>query len=323
MAIWDERGVENGPMHRTWKRPLISLLAPVILLSLAVLVEAATCVVAPGDTLFLLAQRYGTTVSNLMRQNGLASATIYPGQRFTVTAQFAQAGGYVVKSGDTLFLIAKRYGISVESLKTANSMTSDYLQAGRGLTIPGASSGSTSTGKYTVQSGDTFYLLAVRFGTTIGAIQRANGLSGTMLYTGQQLSIPSSGGQSTPTGISQADLELLARVVSAESAGEPYIGQVAVAATILNRLNDPKYPKTIADVIYQYTDGAYQYSPVMDGRINEPASDSAIAAVYDALNGWDPSYGANGFYNPYKTDNPWVLSQPVTTSIGDHVFFRY
>ena len=131
-----------------------------------------------------------------------------------------------------------------------------------------------------------------------------------------------SGAGATPS-ISQSDLALLARLVSAESAGEPFEGQVAVAATILNRLKDPRYPNTIPGIVYQVESGRYQYSPVLDGRINQPASASAYQAVQLALSGWDPSNGANGFYNPAKTTSQWVRSHPATTVIGGHVFFKY
>lgn len=122
---------------------------------------------------------------------------------------------------------------------------------------------------------------------------------------------------------SWAELDLFARLVHAESAGEPYAGQVAVAASVLHRLESPAYPNTLRGVIYQVTDGRYyQYSPVLDGRINLPADRTSFQAVYDALAGWDPSGGATGFYNPRKTSNQWVRSRPVMTTIGRHVFFR-
>lgn len=119
------------------------------------------------------------------------------------------------------------------------------------------------------------------------------------------------------------ELDLFARLVHAESAGEPYAGQGAVAASVLHRLESPAYPNTLRGVIYQVTDGRYyQYSPVLDGRIDLPANRASFQAVYDALAGWDPSRGATGFYNPRKTSNRWVRGRPVTTTIGKHVFFR-
>ncbi|MGI6038448.1 MAG: cell wall hydrolase [Limnochordia bacterium] len=119
------------------------------------------------------------------------------------------------------------------------------------------------------------------------------------------------------------ELDHLARLVHAEAEGEPYVGKVAVAASVLHRVESPLYPSTLKGVIYQVTDGRYyQYSPVLDGRIKNPASKEAWQAVYDALAGWDPSKGATGFYNPRKTSNRWVRSRPVTVVIGGHVFFK-
>lgn len=126
-----------------------------------------------------------------------------------------------------------------------------------------------------------------------------------------------------PSRFGAADLDLMARLVWAESGGEPYSGMVAVAATIFHRVDSPDYPNTIRGVIYQVWDGRYyQYEPVLNGTINLPAGDLAKNAVRDALAGYDPSRGALGFYNPAKTTNQWVRSRPVTAIIGSHVFFR-
>lgn len=115
---------------------------------------------------------------------------------------------------------------------------------------------------------------------------------------------------------SSGDISLLARVVSAESRGEPYAGQVAVAAVILNRIEHPSFPNTLAGVIYQ--PGAF--SCLNDGGINAPVADSAYSAVRDAINGWDPSGGAVYYYNPAKSTNKWIFSRPVITVIGVHRF---
>jgi N-acetylmuramoyl-L-alanine amidase len=117
------------------------------------------------------------------------------------------------------------------------------------------------------------------------------------------------------------EMDLFARIVHAEAEGESFTGQVAVAASILNRIRSSRFPNTLRAVVYQVADGCYQYSPVPDGRINRPAGDSARRAVAEALAGNDPSRGATGFYNPRKTGNQWVRRQPVTFTIGNHVFF--
>lgn len=119
-------------------------------------------------------------------------------------------------------------------------------------------------------------------------------------------------------GSRSGDIQLLARCVNGEARGESYVGQVAVAAVILNRVKHPSFPNTLAGVIYQ--PGAF--TAVTDGQINVPIStDSTVyQACEDAMNGWDPSGGAIYYYNPEKTTNQWIYSRPVICRIGKHVF---
>ena len=129
------------------------------------------------------------------------------------------------------------------------------------------------------------------------------------------------------TSFSKAELDLLARLVHAEAKGESYTGQVAVAASVLNRLRHPDYPNTLSGVINQVVvaNGKryYQYEPVLNGSIKQPAGELAVYAVWDALAGWDPSLGAIGFFAPAKvSSSSWVRTRPVTVTIGDHRFFK-
>lgn len=117
-------------------------------------------------------------------------------------------------------------------------------------------------------------------------------------------------------GYSSADYNLLARTISAEARGESYAGQVAVGAVILNRIEHPSFPDSVAGVVYQ--PGAF--SCLYDGQFDEPIADSAYSAARDALNGWDPSGGAIYYYNPKTATNKWIRSRPVITTIGRHVF---
>jgi N-acetylmuramoyl-L-alanine amidase len=110
----------------------------------------------------------------------------------------------------------------------------------------------------------------------------------------------------------------LAQCIHGEARGESYIGQVAVAAVILNRVDNPKFPKTIAGVIYQ--PGAF--TAVSDGQMNLAPDASSMKAAKDALNGWDPSGGAIYYYNPAKTTNKWIWSRPIIKVIGKHYFCR-
>lgn len=117
-------------------------------------------------------------------------------------------------------------------------------------------------------------------------------------------------------GFSSSDYVLLARVISAEARGEPYLGQVAVGAVILNRIEHPSFPDTLSGVIYQR--GAF--TCIDDGQFYEDIADTAYTAARDALNGLDPSGGAIYYYNPKTATSKWIYSRPVITTIGDHVF---
>lgn len=127
-------------------------------------------------------------------------------------------------------------------------------------------------------------------------------------------------GTSNNTGgtTSNSDLNLLARLVYAEARGEPYTGQVAVAAVVLNRVKNSSFPNSIAGVIYQK--GAF--SVVDDGQINLTPNQTAISAAQDALNGWDPTYGAIYYFNPNTATNGWIWSRPLTVVIGNHRFCK-
>ncbi len=144
--------------------------------------------------------------------------------------------------------------------------------------------------------------------------QRSKGLNADGIVG--QLTLAALGLSSGSAGQSQTSVELLARVISAEARGEPYTGQVAVGAVILNRVEHPSFPDTIAGVVYQ--SGAF--TCMTDGQINQPVSESSRRAAQDALNGVDPTGGALYYYNPSKTSNKWMLSLPVITTIGNHVF---
>ncbi len=149
------------------------------------------------------------------------------------------------------------------------------------------------------------------------SFQRANGLTVDGIAGEKTLkALGITNGAPDSFGIVSADYELLARTISAEARGETYLGQVAVGAVILNRIEHPSFPDTISGVVYQK--GAF--SCLNDGQFYEPISDSAYRAATDALNGLDPSGGAIYYYNPVKSTNKWIFSRPIITTIGNHRF---
>lgn len=121
---------------------------------------------------------------------------------------------------------------------------------------------------------------------------------------------------SAETGRSASDVQLIARAVNGEARGEPYEGQVAVAAVILNRVKHSSFPNSISGVIYQ--PGAF--TAVSDGQINITPSQSCYNAARDALNGWDPTGGSIYYYNPNTATNSWIRTRTIITRIGKHVF---
>lgn len=116
--------------------------------------------------------------------------------------------------------------------------------------------------------------------------------------------------------VTSSDLYLLAKCVHAEARGEPYVGQVAVAAVILNRVKDAAFPNTISGVVYQ----PWAFTAVNDGQINLEPNSTAYQAAQDALNGWDPTYGCLYYYNPVTATSKWIFSRQTVVTIGKHVF---
>ncbi len=117
-----------------------------------------------------------------------------------------------------------------------------------------------------------------------------------------------------------SDIQLMARAINGEARGEPYEGQVAVGAVILNRVKDSRFPNTISGVIYQ----AGAFTAVADGQINAPISENSTVykAAQDAMNGWDPTGGCVYYFNPNTATNKWIWSRPLVKTIGKHRFCK-
>ncbi len=128
----------------------------------------------------------------------------------------------------------------------------------------------------------------------------------------------SNSSSSNKASASSSDLNLLSRLVYGEARGEEYIGQVAVAAVVLNRVSSSNFPNSVAGVIYE--SGAFDV--VKDGQINLSPNKTAISAAQDALNGWDPSNGALYYFNPNTATSSWIWSRKITLTIGNHMFCK-
>ncbi len=239
----------------------------------------------------------------------------------------ALAQTHTVSKGDSIFKIASKYSVSQYALRYTNNIWTDNINPGQKLTIPQ---------KYTVQKGDTLFLIGKKFGVDYNRIKTASGLNTNSLYPGQTLYIPAGGtaantNTNTNTNsnsnittsrgsISATEFDALARIITAEADSESYTTQVAVGAVVLNRVDSPLFPNTIRGVVYQVdAGGKYQFSPVLNGWINRPATATGKKAAMDALNGWDPSNGALYFWEHWVT-NKYLTSRPVATKLGAFTF---
>lgn len=159
----------------------------------------------------------------------------------------------------------------------------------------------------------------------VKSFQQKNGLTvdgiageKTLAAMGITSSSNSSSGSSGSTNSNSSNVNLLARLIYGEARGESYTGQVAVGAVVLNRVKSSSFPNTISGVIYQ--SGAFD--AVSDGQINLTPDSTAKKAAQDAMNGWDPSYGAIYYFNPSTATNKWIWSRPMTVTIGKHRFCK-
>lgn len=252
-----------------------------------------------------------------------------------------------MRSGDTLSEIARRFNVSVAAIRAANGITGDLIQVGQILRIPveGSSSTSSSSGTvHVVQPGEALYLIALRYRVTAADIMSANGLTSDVIHPGQRLRIPASGGSSssgsstssssgstagnTVHNLSQADLEILARIVKGECPPDtPWEGKVAVAAVVLNRVERPGFPKTVKGVAHQPLQFSCYNKNVRKrlyyGDIPQWAWDAARAAA----RGQDPSNGATHYFNPYLVRPSWArnmrfIKRIGTNSTNTHDFYR-
>ena len=203
-----------------------------------------------------------------------------------------------------LSLAAAIIGMHVSALSKYGSTGGEVTQIQQKLQSLGFYSGAVD-GVYGKQTRDA----VVAFQKSVGLTPDGIAGSKTLLYLGLSES-------SGSYGYSQSEVDLLARTISAEARGEPYEGQVAVGAVILNRVEHPSFPNTIAGVVYQK--GAF--SCIDDGQINQPVAESSKRAAVDALNGWDPSNGCIYYYNPVTATSRWIRSRPLMLTIGKHVF---
>lgn len=165
---------------------------------------------------------------------------------------------------------------------------------------------------YTVKKGDSLWGIAQRNGTTVYRIKKENNYWSNIIYPGQKLYI------SGRKRYSNYEKYLLAKTIHAEARGEPFKGQVAVGAVILNRVNSEKFPNTVHGVVYQ----PYAFTAVHDGQIKLEPNNTSYRAAELAIKGWDPSEGALFYFNPRTSTSAWIWTRPQIKQIGNHIFAK-
>ncbi len=200
--------------------------------------------------------------------------------------------------------------------------STDYSEEASALTLKKGSTGSTVRTLQTKLKNWGYYTGTVDgiYGTqTVNAVkyfQRKNGLTADGIAGTKTLAAMGISSGSSSNTSSSSDTYLLAKLIHAEARGEPYTGQVAVGAVVLNRVRSSAFPNTISGVIYQ----SYAFTCVQDGQINLSPNDTAIRAAKDALSGWDPTNGCLYYYNPATATSKWIWSRKVSLTIGNHSF---
>ena len=216
-----------------------------------------------------------------------------------------------------LLALAVLFALNIFIIALAQSASADlYKKGSRGDVVSEIQTRLKNWGYY---SGAVDGLYGSRTEAAVRWFQQKNGLSVDGQVGNQTLAalgISPSGGGGGGGASQSGDLYLLARLISAEARGEPYVGQVAVGAVVLNRVEHPSFPNSISGVIYQ--PGAF--SCLDDGQFNQPVAESAWRAAQEALNGYDPSYGAIYYFNPATATSRWIWSRPLIVVIGSHRF---
>lgn len=238
----------------------------------------------------------------------------------------AAAASYEVVKGDSLYTVGQLFDTTASKVMQDNRLSSTVIYPGQKLEVP--------AGVHTVQPGDFLYAVAKKYGISLYALRKANAKWDDAIYPGQKLIIPAAGQAATASfsapapapvaakasiSYTQNELDLLARLITAEANNQPNQAKVAVGAVVVNRVQDPRFPNTISGVIYERSGGYYQFTPVENGMINKPASEQAKAAAYEALHGSDPTNGALYFFDDTAT-NKWLWSKPMALRSGNMVY---
>jgi N-acetylmuramoyl-L-alanine amidase len=258
--------------------------------------QAATYTVVKGDSLYKISKLYNTTVSNLLVANNFSGYDINIGQTIHIPEE-----KYTVVKNDTLFKIAEKYNISLLKLRQANDIWTDYIYVGQVLDIPLPYRPEENIVQETPPS-----------------INEPEIVQPTPepVAPPKDVETPSV----TPVvSYTNEELDLLARLIMAETESQPYEAKVAVGSVVVNRIQSGLFASTVSGVINQKIGEYYQFTPVQNGWINRPANEECYRAAKEALNGVDTTNGAIWYYDD-STTNQWILSKTVSVKYGRMVF---
>ncbi|MDF2905000.1 MAG: hypothetical protein K0R34_321 [Herbinix sp.] len=226
------------------------------------------------------------------------------------------AADYTVVTNDSLYKISQLFNSPIATIKQDNNLTTDSIYPGQVLNV--------AAKLHTVVNGDTLFLIAKQYGIPLDSLRRANNKWDDSILPGQQLLIPAIKPTSVTNTVipyTNTELDLLARLIEAEAAGELYEAKVAVGGVVVNRVQSPDWPSTITTVINHVAGGYHQFTPVKTGTINKPASSDSIKAAWAALYGSDPSKEALFYFDDSST-NQWLWSKTRTAYIDNMVFVK-
>lgn len=261
-------------------------------------VHAATYTALSGDSLYKISRAFNTSVANLMVANNLTNYDIIIGQILNVPTE-----KYTVVKGDTLFKISQKYNISLFNLRRANNIYTNYIYVGQRLEIPLPPTAQINTP--IISDDQTVETLVVQ--------------EATPANTTPVVSEPAPTVEAPAPLYSAEELDLLARLIMAETESQPYEAKVAVGSVVMNRVESGLFAPTIKEVINQNINGYYQFTPVENGWIKRAANEECIKAAKEALSGVDKTNGAIWYYDD-STTNQWILSKPVSVQFGRMIY---
>lgn len=232
----------------------------------------------------------------------------------SIPAASASAATYTVKSSDTLTSVSKLFKTDNAFMKTSNNFDTNSFSTGDKIFVPAH--------VHKVKSGESLYKIATKYGVSVANLKKANGLTGNSIAVGKKLMIPGVKPYQSSDAIisySKGEVDLLAKLIEAEAAGESLKAKVAVGAVVINRVQSGEWAPTLKGVIYQKYGEYYQFTPVKNGLINNTPSAESKRAAWIAMFGSDPSNGAI-YYFDTSSKNDWLWAKKQTAKI-DHLVF--